>query len=82
MSEKKTKDGLPVSGYTPQSPEAILVVNGFKQVEENILASLDALADCENFEPDAEWLAAGRLQLQQAFMCINRSVFKPERLNK
>jgi hypothetical protein len=36
-------EGLPVSGYKPQSPEAVALVNEFKADEERLLRKLDAL---------------------------------------
>lgn len=72
------KEGLPVSGYRPQNTEAIAVVNGFKQDEERILRKLDALRVRDDVDP--RWLAEGRVQLEQAFMAINRSVFRPSRV--
>lgn len=76
MTDKKL-DGLPVSGYRQQNQQAVDTVNGFKRDEERLLRKLDALAD--NPDIDERWLAIGRTQLEQAFMAINRSVFKPDR---
>lgn len=70
--------GLPVSGYKSQSQDAVDTVNGFKRDEERILRKLDALIDRPDI--DSRWLAIGRTQLEQAFMAINRSVFKPDRV--
>lgn len=70
-------DGLPVSGYRPQSQEAVDLVNGFKNHEERLLRVLDDLK--ADPEIDQRWLAIGRTQLEQAFMAINRSVFQPAR---
>lgn len=77
MTEKK-HGGLPVSGYRPQSAEAVGIVNSFKRQEERVLRNLDTLRDDPNI--DQRWLAIGRTQLEQAFMAINRSVFRPERV--
>ena len=69
---------LSVLGYTPRADEAVLLVNRNKIIEEDCLTILDAL---EGYDwVDKRWLAIGRTQLQQAFMSINRSIFKPERL--
>ena len=72
------KEGLPVSGYRPQSEENIALVNNFKQLEEQVLRQLDDLKASEAI--DQRWLAIGRTQLEQAFMAINRSVFQPGRI--
>ena len=72
--------GLPVEGYRPQTTGAVDTVNTFKRAEEQILQMLDGLAVDENLAVDKRWLAIGRTGLEQAFMAINRSVFKPSRL--
>ncbi|MDN5786392.1 cyclic nucleotide-binding protein [Pseudorhodobacter sp.] len=71
--------GLPVSGYRPQSDDAVALVNSMKQAEEAILRKLDAMA--ANAETDKRWLAIGRTAIEQGFMAINRSVFKPARVD-
>lgn len=82
MNEKATMaaehDGLPVSGYKPQSGEKVQIVNGFKADEERLMRKLDywkTQPDC-----DQRWLAIGRTTLEQAFMAINRSIFQPGRV--
>ena len=69
---------LPVAGYTAQSDDKVLTVNENKQLEETVLKRLDALN--ENPDVDQRWLAIGRTHVEQAFMAINRAVFKPQRL--
>ena len=78
MSETKKHDGLPVAGYRQQPQWAVDAVNSNKEIEEGTLRILDSLA--ENPEVDKRWLAIGRTQLEQAFMAINRSIFKPARV--
>lgn len=70
-------EGLPVAGYRPQTNEAVALVNEMKAEEEGILRELDAMK--ANADIDQRWLAVGRTQIEQAFMAINRSVFKPGR---
>lgn len=77
-NKPKENEGLPVSGYTPQSPSAIKAVNGFKEVEELLLQKLDLL-EASDLNADPKWLNAGRIQIEQGFMAINRSIFKPQR---
>lgn len=77
MSEHK---GLPVAGYKTQSDDNVQLVNGFKQDEERILRKLDKLAQNAPEGVDGRWLSIGRTQLEQAFMAINRSVFRPGRV--
>lgn len=69
---------MPVAGYTTQSDTRIALVNENKRLEEITLRVLDELA--KNSEIDKRWLAIGRTHLEQAFMAINRSVFKPTRV--
>lgn len=69
--------GLPVSGYRPQSTEAVDLVNANKALEEQCLRALDALA--ANPETDKRWLAIGRTAIENGFMAVNRAVFKPAR---
>ena len=75
MTEHK---GLPVHGYAPQTTTAVDMVNANKLAEEEALRLLDALA----LDPivDKRWLAIGRTSMEQAWMAINRSVFRPTRL--
>ncbi len=69
--------GLPVAGYRPQSSEAVDLVNRNKQAEEAALRMLDELA---TRDVDQRWLAIGRTHLEQAYMAINRAIFRPERI--
>lgn len=71
-------DGLPVPGYRPQSSQNVDIVTRNKHLEEMVLRQLDSLKTLEAV--DQRWLAIGRTQLEQAFMAINRSVFKPGRV--
>ena len=70
--------GLPVAGYRPQSESNVARVNGHKQDEERMLRKLDVL----RHDPavDQRWLSVGRTALEQAFMAINRAVFRPGRV--
>ena len=68
---------MPVHGYTPQSDDKVATVNVNKQLEENVLQQLDALK--LRGDVDQRWLAIGRTGIEQAFMAINRSVFRPGR---
>lgn len=77
MTEEK-HEGLPVKGYRPQSETNVAKVNLNKIKEEDMLSILDSYK--EDPEIDQRWLAIGRTQLEQAFMAINRAIFKPERI--
>lgn len=69
---------IPVSGYKPQSQGTIDLVNQNKEMEEMSLRVLDALK--ANPDVDQRWLAIGRTHLEQAWMAINRAIFKPNRV--
>lgn len=76
MSEHKS---LPVGGYQPQNQTNVDLVNRNKQLEEHSLRVLDELAALPDV--DKRWLAIGRTALEQAYMAINRSIFKPHRID-
>ncbi|RIV82954.1 cyclic nucleotide-binding protein [Aurantiacibacter xanthus] len=73
---------LPVAGYTNQSADRIELVNHFKEVEERLLREIDVMFDIGITETryDNRWLAIARNHLEQGFMALNRSVFRPERI--
>ena len=76
-----TIEGLPVSGYRPQSPAAVASVNAAKELEEHVLRLIDELASDTALDVDRRWLALGRSQIEQGFMAVNRSIFKPGRVD-
>lgn len=73
-----TREGLPVAGYRPQTEGAMATVNANKRFEELLLRMLDTLQS--DATVDKRWLAIGRTQIEQGFMAVNRSIFKPGRL--
>jgi len=78
--EAKQHAGLPVSGYKPQNSYAVSMVNANKHMEEEILRQLDMMAKDDQLKVDHRWLAIGRTAIEQAFMAINRAIFKPGRV--
>ena len=70
---------LPVAGYTTQSADKVGEVNINKQLEETALKRLDDLKADASI--DQRWLAIGRTHIEEAFMAINRAIFKPQRLS-
>ena len=72
-------NGLPVGGYRPQSNEAVGLVNVNKEIEERVLRILDDPKAREDV--DQRWLAIGRTQIEDGFMAVNRSIFKPGRVS-
>jgi hypothetical protein len=69
---------LPVAGYTKQNDAKVAEVNENKRLEETVLKRLDVLK--EYSDVDQRWLAIGRTHIEEAFMAINRSIFRPQRL--
>lgn len=69
---------LPVAGYTAQPEDKVQMVNAMKEMEERIVRVLDKMKD--GTEIDQRWLAIGRTNLEQAFMAINRAIFRPQRI--
>lgn len=69
---------LPVAGYLSQSAETIEIANTIKYAEEAILQLLDDMKADPAF--DQRWLQLGRTHLEQGFMAVIRSVFRPERV--
>lgn len=69
---------LPVHGYKAQSHDAVGQVNINKQMEEEVLRRLDGLKQVADI--DQRWLAIGRTHIEEGFMAINRSIFKPGRV--
>lgn len=70
-------EGLPVTGYRPQSSDAVDLVNRNKQLEERILRVLDDLKTLPDV--DQRWLATGRTDIEKSFMAVNRAIFRPQR---
>ena len=68
---------IPVEGYKAQSDETIALVNHNKRQEELALQNIDMLDLRDDI--DRRWLSIGRTHLEQAYMAINRSIFKPNR---
>lgn len=70
-------NGLPVSGYRPQTEGAVALVNRNKAMEERILRVIDAMQGDDAI--DQRWLAIARTDLEKGFMALNRAVFRPGR---
>ena len=75
MTEHK---GLPVEGYRPQNETNVSLVNRNKVHEEEVLRVLDELSAMPDV--DKRWLAIGRTAIENGFMAVNRSIFKPGRV--
>lgn len=68
----------PIHGYQDVAGEVAAIVNENKLCEENILRLLDDLQNSPYV--DKRWLAIGRNHIEQGWMAINRSLFKPKRV--
>lgn len=77
MSEHQ---GLPVSGYRPQSDTKVAVVNTNKELEERCLRQVDAMQADTAAGHDPRMIALARTGIQDAFMWLNRAVFQPARV--
>jgi hypothetical protein len=77
-STEEMHQGLPVQGYNPQSKANVALVNANKTLEEMVLRQLDKMK--ERDEVDGRWLSIGRTHIEQGFMAVNRSVFRPQRV--
>jgi hypothetical protein len=73
-----THNGLPVSGYKPQTNENVALVNKNKMLEERVLRQLDAMKGNPDF--DQRMVAIAYTGVQEAFMWANRAVFQPGRV--
>jgi hypothetical protein len=71
--------GLPVAGYKSQSEANVAAVNHNKQLEEQVLRTLDQLGVTPGVDP--RWLAIGRTAIENGFMAVNRAIFKPGRVS-
>jgi hypothetical protein len=67
-----------VAGYRPLEQTAVALVNQNKRMEEYILRRIEELQ--KRSDTDKRMLAKGFTDVQQAFMWINRAIFKPERI--
>jgi hypothetical protein len=68
-----------VKGYRPQSDDAVQSVKAANEIEEHVLRLLDEFARDNDLMVDQRWLAIGRTMIEQGFMAVSRSVFKPGR---
>ncbi len=77
--EVEMVESLPSLGYVDQPRSNVDLVNRNKVMEEHVLRIIDELQ--ANDSIDKRWLAIGKTNLEQAFMAINRSIFKPVRIS-
>ncbi len=71
--------GLPVAGYVPQSDERIKLVNENKVLEELILRQIDQIQRLAS-GVEHRWVSIAKINLEQGFMALNRSIFRPTRI--
>lgn len=77
--ENKVHQPPPVAGYVPLDDKVVQVVNKHKIMEETLLRMFDQYKLVS--EIDQRWLAIARTHLEESFMALNRSVFKPQRID-
>lgn len=68
----------PVTGYNDQSQEALDAVNNSKIHEIELAAFIKYLKASDELNVDKRWLAIAITGFEQAFMALNRSIFKPD----
>lgn len=68
-----------IKGYTPLSDQQKEEMNSLKEIEEQILRSIDNMERKAHIY-DPRSLALGKTNLQQAFMWLNRAIAKPQRV--
>lgn len=69
---------LPIAGYTSQTDLNVKRVNANKELEERVMRVLDAHRAEAAY--DQRFVSMAISHVQEAFMCLNRAVFKPERI--
>lgn len=72
-------EGLPVSGYLPQSTDKVDLVNANKALEERCIRAAEAIRDMPGM--DGRMAALAITNIQQGFMWLNRAVFQPARVD-
>lgn len=75
VAETPTTEGI--KGYTPVSLDAKHEVNINKDLEEIILQRIEYL---QNKDADPRNLAIAKTYIEEAFMRLNRGIFKPARI--
>ena len=73
-----TLKGLPVAGYTDQTPANVARVNQLKFAEERYMRLLDDMVGDPAF--DQRWVHIAITSLQKATMFAGRAVFQPSRV--
>ena len=78
MTDQK---GLDVKGYAPtQSQANVDRVNANKVLEEKCLRAIDEHVS-QGSDYDQRHVAIARTKIEEAFMSLNRAVFRPRRLD-
>lgn len=68
----------PVTGYNDQSQDALNIVNLSKQLEIDLANFVKLVRANETLKVDQRWAAIAVTSFEQAFMALNRSIFKPD----
>ena len=71
-------EGLPVAGYQPQSDERVQLVNENKVIEERLLRQIEHGLTTGLMDREAAFTA--KTAMQEAFMWLNRAIFRPARV--
>lgn len=65
----------PIKGYRELNQNEIEEINKLKELEAEVLSSIDRLREAAFYE--TRWLAIGQTHIEQGFMALARSVAKP-----
>jgi hypothetical protein len=83
VADKRQKDlgedSYRVRGQTPISEAQALMARDAKRLLERALR-LAETAERSNEDVDREWLRAAKIDLERAFMALNRGILKPARV--
>ncbi len=72
------KSNTTILGHTVPTTRSASIVNENKVLEEKVLRRLDMLVSAGDF--DQRWLSIAFDKVEEAFMAMNRAIFKPERI--
>lgn len=68
----------PVIGYNDQKKESLEAVNRSKQFELDLAEFVKYVKGHDALEVDLRWVVIAITGFEQAFMALNRSIFKPD----
>lgn len=73
-------DSSEIKTYTDQSEQNKAQVNQNKILEEKVLRQIDDIKST-NSNVDLRWIAEAKTHIETGFMCLNRGIFQPTRID-